>query len=115
MTRTDRRQADLANDYVERLSDWAELSTKPLFGAISLRRNDLVFAMVWQGALYFKVDESSRPAYEKAGSHALPYVREGHEKSLKSYWQAPAEVVEDDDVLQQWAERAWQAALDSHR
>ena len=36
---------------------WAEVTRKPLFGAIALRRKDLVFGTIWKGALHFKTDE----------------------------------------------------------
>lgn len=113
MARADNRNEDLAAHYIERLSDWAELSKKPLFGAISLRREHLVFAMVWKGDLYFKVDDGSCSAYEEADSQPLAYTRGTGEQHLKSYWQVPADVLDDDDMLQQWAEKAWQAALKS--
>lgn len=35
--------------------------------------------MVWHGALYFKVDDESRHAYEAAKSHTLGYVSNGED------------------------------------
>jgi DNA transformation protein len=92
-------------------ADWAKITTRPLFGAVALYRNDRVFAMAWEGALYLKVDEESRGDYEAAGSHALGYTTEGEDHALKSYWDVPADVLEDDEKLRAWAEHAYQAAL----
>lgn len=103
----------LAAHYAEELSGWAPITTRPLFGAVALYRDEQVFAMVWKGSLYFKVDDSSRAEYEAAGSHALGYVADGHDHALKSYWEVPADVVEDREQLQQWAERAYHAAVKS--
>lgn len=97
--------------YVDQLSGWAEVTTRPLFGAVALYRSGQVFAMVWHGALYFKVDDESRAEYEDAGSRALGYVSAGEEHALKSYWGVPADVVESKDKLHAWAKRAYQAAL----
>lgn len=108
-------QKQLAEHYVDQLSDWAKITTRPLFGAVALYRNDHVFAMAWQGALYFKVDADSRVQYEDADSQTLGYTTEGGDHALKSYWAVPADVLEDDDKLQEWAERAYQAALKSQR
>ena len=36
----------MADHYIEALADWAEVTGKPLFGAIALRRADLVFGMI---------------------------------------------------------------------
>jgi DNA transformation protein and related proteins len=105
----------LAEHYIEQLSDWAKITTRPLFGAAALYRNDHVFAMAWQGSLYFKVNDDSRSEYEAAGSHALGYRTEGEDHALKSYWEVPADVLEDADKLHAWAERAYQAALKTAR
>jgi len=111
MTQQSQKTQALADFYVDQLSSWAKITTRAMFGAVALYRHDHVFAMAWQGGLYFKVDDDSRKHYEAAGSHALGYVSEGAEHALKSYWEVPADVVEDHEQLQQWAERAYQAAI----
>jgi DNA transformation protein len=113
MSKQPEQAKHLAEHYVDQLSDWAKITTRPLFGAVALYRNDHVFAMAWQGTLYFKVDDDSRGEYEATGSHALGYVTEGEDHALKSYWEVPADVLEDGDKLHAWAERAYQAALKS--
>lgn len=104
------RTKHLADHYIDQLSDWAKITTRPLFGAVALYRNDHVFAMVWNGALYFKVDDNSRGKYEAAKSQPLGYVSKGVDQALKSYWEVPADVLEDADKLFAWADRAYQAA-----
>jgi DNA transformation protein and related proteins len=105
----------LADHYVDQLSDWAKVTTRPLFGAVALYRNEHVFAMVWHGALYFKVDDTSRGDYEAAGSKALGYESAGEDHALKSYWEVPADVIEDDDRLRDWVQRAYQTAADNKK
>ena len=41
---TKSKASEMADHYIEALADWAEVTGKPLFGAIALRRADLVFA-----------------------------------------------------------------------
>jgi DNA transformation protein len=115
MTEQSRKTQAMADYYVDQLSPWAKTITRQMFGAVALYRHDYVFAMVWHGVLYFKVDDDSRKDYETAGSHALGYVSEGEEHALKSYWEVPADVVEDREQLQQWAERAYHAASRARR
>ncbi len=103
----------LADHYVDQLSSWAKITTRPLFGAVALYRRGHVFAMVWHGGLYFKVDDESRKNYEAAASHPLGYVSQGEQHALKSYWEVPVDVIEDHEQLQQWAERAYHAAVQS--
>ncbi|MBX9447022.1 TfoX/Sxy family protein [Dickeya chrysanthemi] len=111
MTKLTGQGKALAAHYAGELSGWAPITTRPLFGAVALYRDGLVFAMVWQGSLYFKVDNASRADYEAAGSHALGYVSEGNDHALKSYWEVPVDVLEDNEILTIWAQQAWSAAL----
>lgn len=111
MPKQSQQTQHLADHYVDQLSGWGKITTRPLFGAVALYRSGKVFAMVWHGALYFKVDDESQAQYEAAGSHTLGYVSEGEEHALKSYWEVPADVVESKDKLHAWAKRAYQAAL----
>lgn len=113
MTKQSEQTQKLADHYVDQLSDWAKITTRPLFGAVALYRNQHVFAMAWHGALYFKVDDASRSDYEAAGSRTLGYSTDGEDHALKSYWEVPADVLEDEEKLRDWVERAYQAALTS--
>ena len=63
---TKSKASEMADHYIAVLAEWAEVTRKPLFGAIALRRNDLVFGMIWKGALYFKTDERSVQEYDAA-------------------------------------------------
>jgi DNA transformation protein and related proteins len=103
----------LAQFVIEQLAMNDPIVTRPLFGAIGLYRNGQVFAMAWKGSLYFKVDEATRKNYEAANSHALGYVSEGMDHSLKSFWEVPADVIEDRDALREWARKACEAARKS--
>jgi DNA transformation protein len=105
----------LAEHYVDRLSDWAKVTTRPLFGAVALYRSDHVFAMAWKGALFLKVDDESRGDYEAAGSKALGYTTAGEDHALKSYWEVPADVLDDDEKFRAGADHAYHAALKAGR
>ena len=100
-----------AEEYVARLSGWAAVTTRPLFGAIAFYRGSHVFAMLWKGALYFKVGDGNRADFKAAGSHTLGYQSQGKPRALNSYMEAPAAVVEDDEKLVEWADRAYREAL----
>lgn len=95
---------------LDRLEGWA-VATRPLFGTTALYRDGLVFALVWRGSVYFKVDAESRADYEAARSRPFTFTtRKGEEAAVPSYWEAPAEVIEDDEPFLIWAERACRAA-----
>lgn len=113
MTKASDQAASMADYFIERLSGWARVSRRRLFGACALYLDAQVFGMVWNGQLYFKVDAQTLPAYEAAQSHALGYVQSGDQRELKSYWAVPVEVIEDDAQLQTWASAAYGAAVRS--
>ena len=93
----------VAGHYVDVLSPGATVTTRPLFGAIALYKGGHVFAMVWKNALYLKVDDASRSEYEAEGSHPLSYESKGENRALKSYFEVPAQILEDDEKLRSWA------------
>lgn len=103
----------LARYIIDQLEGGAPISTRAMFGAMAIYRSGLVFAMTWKGSLYFKVDETTRTYYETAGSHALDYVSQGEHQSLKSFWEVPADVIEDEARLREWADKAYRAAVES--
>ncbi|MGO4567014.1 TfoX/Sxy family protein [Rhizobium sp. 2YAF20] len=113
MSKQNEQAKQLAAHYVDILSDWAPVTTRPLFGAIALYRDEHVFAMIWKNALYLKVDDASRGQYEAEGSHPLDYQSEGEDRALKSYLEVPAHILEDEKKLHSWADIAYRVALKS--
>ncbi|MCO4878288.1 TfoX/Sxy family protein [Paraburkholderia caribensis] len=111
MSRQLKINEELAQYIIEQLALSDPISTRSLFGACALCRNEHVFGMVWKGDLYFKVDDENKNDYEIANSHTLGYVSKGEERALKSFWTVPAEVVENREDLRVWAEKAYRAAM----
>jgi len=91
-------------DYVlEQLAEARGLKVRAMFGGHGLYMSNSFFGIVHKGALYFRTDETSRPAYVKAGSR--PFNPRG-QKELHRYYEVPAEVLEDAADLLEWAKRA---------
>lgn len=84
-----------------------------MFGGLGLYREGLIFAIVVEGALCFKVNEGNRRDYENAGSEPFIYEAKGRRVAM-SYWRVPEEVM-DSEELCIWAERAYQAALNKKK
>ncbi len=79
-----------------------------MFGGVGLYFEDLFFGLLADDAVYFKVDESGRNRYEKAG--AEPFRPYGEGSVSMSYYEVPPEVLEDRDELRVWALEAIAAA-----
>lgn len=100
-------------DYVlDVLGSFGEVTAKAMFGGHSLYKNGVIFAIIADDVLYFKVGDSNRADYMAYGSQAFTYEAKGKRVSM-SYWQVPLEVMEEGAELVQWAEKAYQVGCKS--
>ena len=87
------------DDYVDyvvgKLSGLGEVHSRAMFGGYGIFYEGLMFALISDGVLYLKVDNSNREMYEKAGSSKFPHGI--------SYWEVPTDVFEDTAKLYEWA------------
>lgn len=98
-------------DYViDLLSSWGKVTARAMFGAYGLYREGRMFAIVDEDLLYFKVGNPNRSDYKAAGSSPLTYKSKGKKIAL-SYWRVPDEVLEDEETLIAWAEKAYCVSL----
>ena len=76
-----------------------------------MKLHGVQFAFVMKGSLYLRVNDESRNAFEAVG--ALPFAYSGisNTVTVASYYEAPAEILDDVDVLSDWVARAYSAAL----
>lgn len=104
----------MASDYVDfvldALADWHRVTSRRMFGGYGLYRQGVMFALIIDDTLYFKVGDSNREAFEQAGSAPFVYHAKGKPVAL-SYWQVPPDLFEDTEQLGQWAHEAYQVAL----
>ncbi len=98
-------------DFIRELfSQFRPVTMKRMFGGAGLYSEGLMFALVFDGVIYLKVDEASIPDFEREGSQPFVYTRA---KSLGrvgrhslSYWRLPERLYDDPDELAAWAGRA---------
>src|SRR5262245_38500983 len=93
---------------LKQLGGVKNVHARAMFGGVGLYAGDTFFALVAADTLYFKVDESNRPAFEAAGMPAFePYVGKA---MAMGYYQVPAAVIENPTELATWANAAIRAA-----
>lgn len=103
------------HDYaLDLLSSFGEVTAKAMFGGHSLYKNGVIFAIIADDVLYFKVDDSNRSDYVACGAEPFTYEAKGKRVSM-SYWQVPLEVMEDGAELKRWAEKAYGVGCKSVR
>ena len=74
-----------------------------MFGGYGVYRDEVFFGIIHQGRLYFKTDDRTRPAYVKKGMEPF---RPNPKQTLKTYYEVPVDIIEDDEQLTGWAEQA---------
>ncbi len=103
-------------DYViEQLAAIAGVTARPMFGGHGLFKGGVMFGLIYEGELYFKVDDSNRGDFEARKSQAFTYEAHGGRKVSMSYWFVPEDVIEDAADLQEWAMKAYAAAVRSRK
>ncbi len=94
----------------ELFAPFGPVTVKRMFGGAGIWSDGLMFALVFDGAIFLKVDETSIPDFEREGSQAFVYTRAkspgrvGH--ASLSYWRLPERLYDDPDELAVWAGRA---------
>lgn len=98
-------------DYLhDLLSAFAPVTTRAMFGGHGVYRDGVIIGIVVDEAIYLKVDEATRAAFEAAG--CAPFVYESKGKSVPmSYWSVPEDALDSPQEFRSWAQRAWEAAL----
>jgi DNA transformation protein len=103
------RAIDL-NEILDQLSPLGGITARSLFGGHGLYWRDVIFAIVYGGKLYLKVDDESKPDFVSRGM--LPF-RPNDRQTLTSYYGVPPDVLEDREALLSWAKEAIRAGMDS--
>ena len=101
---------EFALEIAERITGLGPITVRRFFSGAGLVADEVQFAFVIDGSLYLKVDDEFRPEFEALG--AKPFVYEGKRKSItiSSYYEAPEDVIYDQDELRRWAVRSHRAA-----
>ncbi len=94
----------------EQLEPLGAVTSRRMFGGLGLFRHGLMFALVADEVVYFKVDGENRRAFEAAGGSPFTYAR-GSRPSRMSYFTLPDEELEDPERLLAWAREGFGAAL----
>lgn len=89
------------------LGEVSEISSRKMFGGVGLYKNGIICGMIIDDTLYFKVDESNKPQYQKHNSKPFSYSHHGKTVAM-SYWEVPADIMDDKDTLQEWLEVSYQ-------
>jgi DNA transformation protein len=94
----------------EQLAPLGHLTMRRMFGKTGVFCDGLMFGMVTDNTLYFRVDDDNRATFKEAQSFPpLNYESQGRIIDL-SFWRAPDRLFDEPDELVKWARAALAAA-----
>ena len=100
-------------DYVlDQLRGVEGLGCRAMFGGHGLYRGGTFFGIVSAGRLYLKTDEATAAEYVSRG---MKPFHPSERLVLKTYYEVPADVLEDRDRLTDWTDEAARCAGDGAR
>ena len=94
----------------EQLAPLGHLAFRRMFGKTGVFCGGVMFAMVSDDTLYFRVDDGNRDAFaEAAKCPPLNYLKKGVLIDL-AFWRAPERLLDEPDELLAWSRHALSAA-----
>jgi DNA transformation protein len=89
---------------------FGDIRVKKMFGGAGVYCDDLFFAIMDDGAVYFKVDGETRKEFEGRGLSQFTFEMKDGASASMSYYTAPEEIFDDEDQLRHWTTLALDAA-----
>ena len=102
-------ESGFVDNVLDLLGAWGGVSARRMFGGYGFYRQGVMFALVAEDVLYFKVDDQNRAEFKAAGMG--PFTYEGKSRPVEmSYYEAPPELLDDGEAMTACARRAFAAA-----
>ncbi len=80
------------------------VTARAMFGGYGLYKDETIFGVIADDRLYFKVDEKNLLEYKTGGSEPFTYEGKKRKMITMSYWEVPAEILEDRERLVEWVD-----------
>jgi DNA transformation protein len=88
---------------LEMLEPIGPVRTGRFFGGVGILSGSVQFAMIMGNSLYFVVDDSTRPKYERAGMAPFAYTTKKGRVQVRKYFELPEDILTDPEQLRLWA------------
>ncbi|MEM7191446.1 MAG: TfoX/Sxy family protein [Pseudomonadota bacterium] len=107
--------SDDFKDFIkDQLAGFGPVSIRRMFGGAGIFADTVMFALIADDTLYFKVDETTEAAFAAEGSKPFTYAK-GAKTVALSYWEVPPRLLEEPDELADWARQAHDIARASKK
>jgi len=96
------------HDYIvyDLIGDIPYITSRAMFGGWAIYKCGVIFGIIIDAQLYFKVDNSNRFEYERAESHPFVYTKGKGKPVTMSYWLVTEEIMDDKERLYDLIERS---------
>jgi DNA transformation protein len=95
---------------IELFSGFGPVTVRRMFSGAGVFAEGLMIALVVDGVVYLKANESFVPLFEREGQLPFSYKTRDGRRTLTSYWRMPERLYDEPDELAQWARLALAAA-----
>jgi DNA transformation protein len=95
----------------DQMAEFGKVSIKKMFGGAGVYRDGLMFALVDRDVLYLKADAESRGEFDALGLAPFSYQTKDGQRTLTSYFRAPAVCLDDPAEMTEWCRKGYAAAL----
>ncbi len=107
----------VSNDFLEyvldQLSNWNGVYTKKMFGGVGLYFEGLMFGLVYNDIVAFKIDETNKEKYIKAGSDSIKIFK--NKTPLPSFYIVPITVFENANDFIFWARESYDIQVSKNK
>lgn len=103
MSRSVPEESSFQTYVLDQLRQLGGVRSRRMFGGYGLYYDEAFFGIIYDGRLYYRTGERTRPEYERRG---MERFRPNEKQTLKSYYEIPPEVLEDPRELAEWARKA---------
>jgi len=94
----------------EQLAPLGRITVRRMFGKTGVFCDGVMFGMVTENTLYFRVDDQNRVTFREAEAFPpLNYAKKGSNID-RSFWRVPERLFDEPDELVTWAQAALAAA-----
>ncbi|MGO4125622.1 TfoX/Sxy family protein [Inquilinus sp. YAF38] len=94
----------------DQIAPLGPIATRRMFGVTGLFCEGVMFGMIAEDALYLRVDDHNRAAFQEAEAFPpLSYEKQGRTIDL-SFWRVPDRLFDEPDELIDWARAGLAAA-----
>jgi DNA transformation protein len=108
----------VTDDYLqyvlEQLAGLGHVAPRRMFGAVGLYHEERFFGLISGDTLYFRVDDSNRSDYVSRGMGRFRPFPDKPYWSM-TYYEVPADTLEDADECMAWARKSLSAAVTKQR